>query len=154
MSIGEWRENATPSAEATFPATRSSSYEERHAWPACAHEGREKRRTDFQPGGHRLSSQPAGRWAVAPPPIGSVPHHHRSPLTVFSILISFASLTFAAPSTSLLLRLPSRLAPHVRAFPAKTTVPSSELGDRTCESASSRSTVNDRIRKKYLSNSS
>lgn len=28
--------------------------------------GQEKRRTDFQPGGHRLSPQPAGRWVVAP----------------------------------------------------------------------------------------
>lgn len=28
--------------------------------------GQEKRRTDFQPGEHRLSPRPAGRWAVAP----------------------------------------------------------------------------------------
>jgi len=43
---------------------------------------RENRRTDFQPGGRRLSPRPAGRWAVAPPPVPrSATRCRRSPLT-------------------------------------------------------------------------
>ena len=82
----------------------------------------EKRRTDFQPGEHRLSPRPAGRWAIAPPPIARcrTTTGRRSPYSPFS----FPSLHLpsAAPSTSLLLRplsLASLLSPHVRTFPSE-----------------------------------
>lgn len=59
---------------------------------SCTVTRRTREATDFQPGKHRLSLQPAGRWAIAPP-LGrcrTATAAHRSPF-------SFPSLRLPSP---------------------------------------------------------